>query len=446
MEVALTLLYTVLFMVLICKCPYFKSKSLSSRALCVLFGMKVMAGVCMYMIYTYYYPNRNEADIFRYFDDARVIYEALPERPMDYIKILFGIGNNTPYFNDHYYVYLNHWERLVVTNIFSDSHTIIRFNALVMLFSFGYFNVHNVFASFLAFVGLFSIYKWVENNIKQVHMWYVIAIFLLPSVVFWTSGVLKESIIMFGTGLLIYSMDSMVQKRVSWYKVSIYILCMILGIAVLVYTKLYYCLLIVLLGVVFVLNKKYNIKHPLWAYMITILVMIPSLYFMALYYDNNYNALYLIAYKHNDMVYLGMEEGARMADEVILQDNIASFAAYMPKALYNAMLLPLPFTDFSPMMLMAWGEQLLLMAGMVLLLAMGAHVPIKNKNMFWFCMLFYIANAMVIGISVPIIGAIVRYRSVSLPFLIVAVCLCCDTYTIKKRSRKVIKYIQKHSI
>lgn len=442
MEAVLTLLYTVLFMVLICKCPYFKSKNISSRTLCLLFGIKVLAGVCMYMVYTYYYPNRNQADIFRYFDDAKVIYGALPDRPMDYIKILLGIGNNTPYFNDHYYVYLNHWERQVVTNIFSDSHTIIRFNALVMLFSFGYFNVHNVFASFLAFVGLFSIYKWVENNVKPLHKWYVVAIFLLPSVVFWTSGVLKESLIMFGVGLFIYSADSAVRANMPWYRRMVYILCVLLGAAVLVYTKLYYVLLIALLCGVFIWNKKYNIKHPLWAYIISALILTPMVYFIAMHYDCN--ALDLIAYKHNDMVHLGIDDNAMMADKVILSADIASFAAYMPKALYNALLLPLPFSGYSPMVLMAWGELLLLVAGMVLLLVCGAHFPVRNKNMFWFCILLFMANAMVIGISVPIIGAIVRYRCISLPFLMVAVCLCCDDYTMKKTRKKILKYVRKH--
>ncbi|MBP5413151.1 MAG: hypothetical protein J6Y47_07845 [Bacteroidales bacterium] len=437
MEIVLTLFYVLLFMVLIYKLPYFQSKNISSFVLCVLFGIKVLAGVSMYFVYTYYYPDRSQADIFRYFDDAKVIYNALPERPMDYLRILLGIGNDTPYFNDHYYVYLNHWEREIVTNIFSDSHIIIRFNALVMLFSFGYFNVHNVFASFIAFVGLFAMYKFMERHTKHLHIGYMIAIFLLPSVMFWTSGVLKESVIIFGVGLFVYGIDSMCEINMPWYRRFMLLASAFLGALLLIYTKLYYLLLLLLLMTIFIINKYRRITHPLWTYIIAVMIAVPLMYGIACY--AGYDALDLIAYKHNDMLNLGLCEHAQMADTIRLEATLPAFASYVPHALFNAIFKPLPFSSASPMVMAAWAENMLLWIVALILLCIGGKWQVKNKNIFYFCVLFFLANALVIGLSVPIVGAIARYRCISLPFGMLAVCLCLDEYTMHKRWKALQK-------
>ncbi|MBO4582048.1 MAG: hypothetical protein J5701_07180 [Bacteroidales bacterium] len=437
MEVILTLFYTVVFMVLIYKLPYFQSKNISSRLLCLLFGLKVLAGVSMYLVYTYYYPDRSQADIFRYFDDAKVIYNALPERPADYLRILAGIGNDTPYFNDHYYVYLNHWEREIVTNIFSDSHTIIRFNALVMLFSFGYFNVHNVFAAFMAFCGLFSIYKWLERYLKHLNIYHVIAVFLLPSVLFWTSGVLKESIIIFGVGMFIYGTDSACDHNMPWQRRVAYAVCALLGAVLLVYTKLYYLLISLLLTAVFIFNRCRRISHPLWSYVIALAVVVPAIYLPACH--AGYDALELIAYKHNDMLNLGLSDHAQMTDFTRLQADITSFLAYLPQAVFNVLFKPLPFSSFSPMVMAAWAENMLLWIFALLMLCMGGKWQAKNKNVFYMCLLLFLANTVVIGLSVPIVGAIARYRCVTLPFCMLAVCLCVDEYTLNKRWKAIQK-------
>jgi len=73
--------------------------------------------------------------------------------------MLLGIGNDSPYF-DAYYKEMNNWYRVFESNIYNDSHTIIRFNAAMRLFSFGYFNVHTVFMCFLSFTGLVALYRF----------------------------------------------------------------------------------------------------------------------------------------------------------------------------------------------------------------------------------------------------------------------------------------------
>jgi len=89
----------------------------------------ILFGVALWWIYTYYYPDRSTADIFKYFDDSKVMYDALWKHPADYFKMLFAIGNDNAYFDSNYYSHMNYWYREFDNKIYNDSHTIIRFNA-----------------------------------------------------------------------------------------------------------------------------------------------------------------------------------------------------------------------------------------------------------------------------------------------------------------------------
>src|ERR1051326_242528 len=137
MEIVLTLLYAGIFLLLIRKLNFFEAEGLSRNSLSVFFCIKLLAGIALWWIYTFYYTDRSTADIYKYFDDSKIMYDALWKHPTDYFKMLFAIGNDNPYFDVNYYSHMNYWYREFDNKIYNDSHTIIRFNAFVRLFSFG---------------------------------------------------------------------------------------------------------------------------------------------------------------------------------------------------------------------------------------------------------------------------------------------------------------------
>jgi len=172
---------------------FFNADGISKRSFIILFILKLFFGFALWAIYTFYYTERVTADIYKYFDDSKVIFDCLKTNPADYFKMLFGIKNNTHAF-DHYYSQMNFWAQKSGTSIYNDSHTIIRFNALVRLFSFGYYNVHTVVICFLSLIGLTAIYKtfvielqdkkqellFAEIEIKQTSWGHVAAMMFKP--------------------------------------------------------------------------------------------------------------------------------------------------------------------------------------------------------------------------------------------------------------------------
>src|SRR5271157_4721013 len=120
MEYLLTLLYTLVFIVILRKVPFFRAEGLSKKTISLIFIIKILAGISMSLIYTYYYTDRRAADIFKYFDDSKVMYEALYRRPLDFLSMLTGIRNNNPYFDVHYYDVMNNWSRVYESNLYNE--------------------------------------------------------------------------------------------------------------------------------------------------------------------------------------------------------------------------------------------------------------------------------------------------------------------------------------
>lgn len=213
MGIALALIYVLLFLVLIRRLRFFRLEGLGRWTPSLFFLLKVAAGFGVWAVYSFYYKDAATADIFKYFDDSRIMHDALKSAPGDFFRMLSGIGNDTPHFDQLYYQKMDHWYREFDSNLYNDSHTIIRFNAFVRLFSFGYYHVHTVFMCFLSFAGLCALYKAFYPFVREWKRLVVFAVFLFPSVLFWGSGVLKEGLLFFGLGFLLYHFVSWLSDR-----------------------------------------------------------------------------------------------------------------------------------------------------------------------------------------------------------------------------------------
>ena len=103
----LLLFFVILFG--IGKLQFFKLSGVHTRFLQMSFILKKFAGIAMYLLYTYYYQIRQDADTFKYFDDSRILYEALWTKPSDFFKMIFSFGCENDYFFKTYYVKMNNW-------------------------------------------------------------------------------------------------------------------------------------------------------------------------------------------------------------------------------------------------------------------------------------------------------------------------------------------------
>lgn len=488
----LTLGFLAFFSFLIGRSSFFQVGNIPVKWFQIVFLLKVLSGFFLYLIYTYYYTDRSTADIWKYFDDGMVMYSAFRDSPIDYFKMLFGLGNETPHFQQ-YYDAMNHWYRPYGTAVANDTHTIIRFNAFVRLFSLGHYNVHSVVANFLGLIGLTGILHFLRQLSPSKEKWFFAGVFLMPGMMFWASGVLKEPLLIFGLGLFLYSIWKVAQVGVSVG--SVIALCISLFFLMTVKSYALAALLLVLAG--WQLSRKFEKIHPSVWYASTVFIGIvgvsvlhhfaPSKSLITRIAQQQYEFFQLaeggtyVSTESNDTLYIGAENYESLIfttdrkelkiagpleavywkdakqepaqritldeyesyqvlldygktgstiDIPKLEPSLLSLLQASPVALVNATFRPFPWEIRSPFMLLSGLENLIILC--LLVFMMLTFKPENLSNPVWYlAIVFAVIILELTGLVTPVIGAIVRYKVPALPFLVCAIIALADTEKIE---------------
>jgi hypothetical protein len=433
LEIAITIFYFILFCFIINKLSFFDDEVITKKWFIAIFTIKVLVSIVLTLIYTYYYTDRSTADIFKYFDDSKIMFEAIKTNPLDFIKMLLGVANDNPYFNETYYDNMRFWYSQGSTNLFTDSHTIIRFNTIVQFFSFGYFNVHNVFINFVSLIGLTAIFKVVkpyfENNKKVLFY----AVFLAPSVLFWGSGLLKESIIFLGVGMLLLHLKQL-SVNFSWRSSFIILLSLVL----ITYTKLYIlaALTPALLG--YFIHTTVLKQKPILSYLLSSTIVIISS-FLLLAAPLKLNPIELIIAKQHDFIELMTLVESSSSFAFPISNSFIDVFLTIPNALVNTLIRPFLWECNSPFMLMSAVENIVILLFFVV--ALFFRKKNINFNVLLFCLSFVLFLYILTGLTVPNFGAIARYKVPALPFLLIAILSIIDIEKIKTKFKFIAPFL-----
>ncbi len=134
MEVILTIFYSAIFIFFIYKMKFFSIDNVTKKTLSIIFILKVISGVSLVLIYAYHYKTRVSADVFKYFDDGEIIFSAIYNNPIDYLRMITGIDADAGHLKS-YYEAASFWIKDHNYELYNDNQTVIRFNAIVRLFS-----------------------------------------------------------------------------------------------------------------------------------------------------------------------------------------------------------------------------------------------------------------------------------------------------------------------
>ena len=427
MELFLFVTYASFFIFILYKFPFFNLEGIGKHAIPTVFVMKLLAGLLLWAIYTFYYTNRATADIYKYFDDSKIMFDALKTRPIHYFKMLFGIQNNTPEF-DAYYSEMNYWSRKNSTGTFNDGHTVIRFNALLRLVSMGYYTVHTVFICFISLIGFTAIYKTFIPFFKDKKRELFMLVFLLPSVLFWGSGVLKEGLLFFALGLLLYHF----QQPYTLKKLSISLV-----MTFLLARSKFYVWIALLPGLLFLLVIQRNgPKHMIWKFISVLFFFV----LLALTIDR-FTTIQspFVTLSQKQLEFNLLAEGKTIdanhrpipvAGSYIpipkLDPTFLSFIKNAPVALRNVFFRPYINELKSPMIALSGMENLLVMVFIIFCVLFHHPVSVIRWEYVLFCLSFVIIQYLIIGTTTPILGAIARYKVPSLPFLLIAFLFILD--------------------
>ena len=413
MFIILPAAYAAIGLLLIGRLSFFDVAGLSRRFLQLVFLLKILAGTALVAIYTYYYKDRTTADVFKYFDDGQVLFNAIKHSPADYFKMLFGINNDTPHFAQ-YYNQMNNWYRVYESNLYNDSHTIIRFNALVMLLSGGYIGVHTVVMCFLALVGLTALYKTFAPAFADRNAMLAVAVFLIPSVLFWGSGVLKEGLLFFAIGLACYNLNNLLNGQRQWYRWMVFFA----ALALMFICKMY--VLIALLPGIMAHTwiKLTSTKYIYLKYIMVITVCTIAAVNIKVVLPKD-DFLETLAEKQRDFMGLAQSMNSGSIIHINkLEPTFKSFVLNAPEAFVNTLCRPFIWESQSAFEWMAAIENMLIIALIIFALIKLDRQKLTNV---WvpFCLTFVLVLFVLSGIATPVVGALVRYKTPALPFLVI---------------------------
>lgn len=482
MALFLPLLYLSLAIVLIHRSDFFSVNGLNKKAVSLLFIIKIAFGLAFWAVYSFYYTQREFSDCLRFFDDAGIIFNSIKSNPLTYLKIITGIKDH----NDDAVAVLEKvgtWKRDLDRNfLYNDNRTILRLNAVIYLFSFGNYHVHTVFMSFLSFSGLTALYHFFSKNYKGNSHLLVVSIFLIPSVLFWTSGIVKEALIVFALGFTLYYFDKIIEDT-KQLKLIVFFL---LSFTILFFAKAYFAIAIIFPLITFYAASVK--KNPVYTYLISSLVLLliiiltdtiaqsksplkllskkqndfmmlsnGGLYFItnennpldtfyvtdefAKEYPLTENPLYLhlktntpyYRWKNNKVVedekhfisdsstcivFLNLGKVGSSIELKKIDNNIWRFISGTPSYLFNVLARPHVFESKKIFYLLIAVENLIILLLCIIVLFLSDKKKSLSNNRFLFGMYFFILAATIIGAGTPVMGALVRYKAPLIPLFV----------------------------
>ena len=420
--------YLSLIIFLIFKCRFLKSLPFSSYIISAVFILKLLAGLTLLWIYSHYYSDRLSSDVLKYFDDGKALYKAFQTgHYLDFFKMLTGIHSSDPGLMK-YYKDTEFWFKKFNYNLYNDNRTVIRFNAFALIFSHGSIVIHTLFMSFLSFIGGIALFKIFEKFFKKKKFELLIAVFLIPSVIFWTSGVLKEGILMFAMGLFLWSIIRLSEKLFNYKTILLFLISFFL----LSITKFYVLLALIPGTIIFLWIKKF----PRLAFIKFITIHLFFILIIAINPIPRYNFVEITAQKQHDFINMVETLGNVNSYYQIprLDASVWSILKNTPTALFNSLFRPLPTDLHSIIMLPPFFENILLLLFIILLFFYHNKTSKAFLPFLYFIISFTVILLILVGLTTPVIGALVRYKVPALPFIFILIFYFLD-------SPKIIKQI-----
>jgi hypothetical protein len=107
-----------------------------------------------------------------------------------------------------------------------------------------------------------------------------------------------------------------------------------------------------------------------------------------------------------------------------IEPSFIGVVKVVPEGLLNCFIRPLPWNAKSPLYYPAIIENIIvfmLLMGIILAFYFKEiYIKEDAKNLLWFCFIFTLLLFVIIGVTTPVSGALVRYKVPALPFLVLA--------------------------
>ncbi len=402
--------YLILFAWLVTRIRFFKRSGLSNPQLVILFLLKVMAGIFYGWIGRYYGGLAQMSDTWGFHAHSILEYNLLQTNPIEYFTNLF----HNPYeggFEKFFNANDSYWNDL-------KGNAFIKLLSIFNIFSFGHYYVNVIFYAFVSLFGPVAIYRVMKDAFPSRKIAVILATFLVPSFLYWTSGIHKDGLIFLGISVVVYNVYfGWKEKRYNAWKIS----GIVLGLLLLLIFRNFIFVVIVPAILVWLLANRWPQRGL--AIFASCYLLFTILFFTIRYINPEFDFPKAVVTKQQEFLKLTGNSSIPIEE---LEPTAISFFKNIPEAFTLSTIRPYP-GDVRHILSLAAAVEidfllLLFLAFLMLRRTNGTH----SKNFIYFCVFFSFSLLLAIGFSVNNLGAIVRYRSVIIPLLVVPMIVQID--------------------
>ena len=238
----------------------------------------------------------------------------------------------------------------------------------------------------------------------------LLATFLVPSFLYWTSGIHKEGLLFTGISLIIYCMYfGLKEKKFGFGRIAI----ILLGLLMILSLRNFLIAIIIPALLAWLLASRWP-KYAL-AIFGALYILFGVLFFTVRYINPRFDFPQAVVNKQQEFMKL---KGGSTIPIKELQPNAISFLKNTPQAINLSTLRPYP-SDVRHILSLAAAIEIDALLLMFVLFLFWRTNGLQSKNLIYFCLFFSFSLLLAIGFSVNNLGAIVRYRSIFIPLLVV---------------------------
>jgi hypothetical protein len=382
-------------------------------------SLKIVGALAVGIIYQFYYGG---GDTFTYFDmGSKYIWQAFLDNPPVALKLIFA---GSEYTGDTF-----QYASKIYTYGDTSSYFVVRVAGVLDILTFHTYSATAVLFATISFSGLWALYHVFYRMFPTLHLQLAIAIFFIPSVFFWGSGILKDTITMGALGWATYSIYYLLIAR----RQLIFSGLILLASLFTIYTIKIYILLCFLPAAILWIayHKMEKVRNLILKIMITPLVLavaaLGGYYSITKVAEDNprYNLETITSTAEETARWIHYVSEREQGSAYTLGDfdySPAGIIRKFPLAIWVTLYRPYLWESHNIVMLLSALESFALLIFSVYVLfkvKLGRVFKlVTSKPILTFCFIFAIIFAFAVGLTTYNFGTLVRYKIPMYPFFV----------------------------
>lgn len=322
---------------------------------------------------------------------------------------------------------------------------VVRISAILSFFSFGHYFVTNFLFAMISYAGMWRLFKFFCLEKPHLHKQFAIAILYFPTVVFWSSGAMKDPLCIGGLGFITYAMYNLVYKKQGLLANSLIIL--LVGYVLIVLKVYILVAYLPFLSLFLVLKNVTLLKSRFFKYLFAPLLIAGCIFGFTKLLDNfdeelgNYafsNITETVKTQQYNFQAQAEESGSSFSLGPEFDGSVGGLVAMAPAAIVATLFRPFLWeskkistvlSSLESLALMFFTIYVLFKAGLVIFFRSLFKDPLVVFS-FSFSMMF----AIFVGATTLNFGSLVRYKIPCMPFYLITLFLILDI-----ANRKAVK-------